>query len=84
MTRRWYDLQLTRHDRNQGPPGTADLDLDDEYVEVTAAELYLHLRAAITRNRGDMCDMCEYALELREHGGRDVAMTYVTHGEVQR
>jgi hypothetical protein len=46
--------------------------------------MYLLLRAAIVRCNGDLRDSGEYALELREHGGRDVLMTYATHGEVQR
>lgn len=82
MTLAFYDFQLQRHDRNVGTPFTDALDLDD--VAAAQARLYLALRAAIKRQRGDLRDMGEYALELRERGGRDVVMTYATHGEVQR
>jgi hypothetical protein len=82
VTLKFYDMQLTRHDRNVGGPFTDALDLDD--VAAAQTRLYLALRAAIKRHRGDLRDTGEYALELREHGGRDVVMTYATHGEVQR
>lgn len=79
---KFYDFQLLRRDRAVGTSFTDALDLDD--VETARARLYLHLRAAIKRSDGDLADLGEYSLELREHGGRDVLMRYATHGEVQR
>lgn len=82
MSLAFYDLTLTRHDRSVGEPFTDALDLDN--VPAARSALYLLLRAAIKRSRGDLGDMGEYALELRERGGRDVVMRFATHGEVQR
>lgn len=77
----FYDITLTRWGRAVGEPFTDALDLDD--VPRARAELLLVLRAAIVRGRGNVRDLGEYGLDLRERGGRDVVMTYATHGEVQ-
>lgn len=82
MSLAFYDLTLTKQGRTVGDKFTDALDLDD--VARARADLYLQLRAAIKRNRGDLRDMGEYALELRERGGHDVVMRFATHGEVQR
>lgn len=82
MALQFFDITLTRFDRAVGEKFNDALDLDQ--VERAKAELYLLLRAAIKRSRGDLRDMGEYALELRERGGRDVVMRFATHGEVQR
>jgi hypothetical protein len=82
MTLRFYDLTLTKQGRDVGAKFTDALDLTD--VPRARADLYLLLRSAIKRHRGDLRDTGEYALELRERGGSDLLMTNATHGEVQR
>jgi hypothetical protein len=52
MALTWYDLTLTRHNRATGPVFSDALDLDD--VACARAELYLEMRAAIVRTRGDL------------------------------
>jgi hypothetical protein len=82
VTTQFYTMRLLRRGRPvENGEFTDALDLRD--VETARTRLYLLLRAAIVRCNGDLRDSGEYALELREHGGRDVLMTYATHGEVQ-
>jgi hypothetical protein len=80
MAYAWYDFQLTRRGRAEGNVFTDALDLDD--VQPAKVRLLMILRAAIVRTNGSLRDQGEYALELRERGGRDVVMTFATHGEV--
>lgn len=78
----WYDIQLTRHNKDVGERFTDAVDLDDP--DRAKPVLMLVLRAAIVRHRGDLRDAGEYGLELRERGGSDVVMRFATYGEVQR
>jgi hypothetical protein len=77
-----YDLRLRHHGSDDGDAITRSLDLNTADVDVTLLAL---LKGAIERSGGDVRDIAEYDLEIREHGSRYAERYFAAHpGEVQQ
>lgn len=71
-----YDLQLRHRERDTGDAITRNLDLDDYAIDGTLLAL---LKGAIERCGGDIRDIGEYDLEIKEHGSRYVERIFAAH-----